>query len=149
MGAPRCSDCNRLVSIEPGEAEINDVSINGDELEASMRLVLNCAECGQEVREAEAVGNTTIDHQCTKTEDGEDKEDDEEPEFEEVDQEVGDIEERYADKDRKGKPIKNPRYQKKFYGATATITVQCSKCEEEFPIEVLCEEQASAFEDIG
>ncbi len=47
----RCPDCNRFVSQEAGEPEVDD-STSDMQVSLSVRIVQNCAECGTELKEA-------------------------------------------------------------------------------------------------
>jgi len=47
----RCPDCNKFVSLEPGDPEVEVIEINGQEVSATVRIVLACAECGTELKE--------------------------------------------------------------------------------------------------
>jgi hypothetical protein len=50
----RCPDCNKFVSLEMSEPEINEDLDSNDEGEitGSVRIVRTCAECGTELKEA-------------------------------------------------------------------------------------------------
>jgi hypothetical protein len=49
---PRCSDCNRWTALEQAEPEVN-IEVDGDEITGTVRIVLECAECGKEIKQAE------------------------------------------------------------------------------------------------
>jgi hypothetical protein len=55
----------------------------------------------------------------------------------------------YARTDRRGKPIKNPRYQKHMLGAAVSASITCSRCGDTFDVSETQTEPASAFEDEG
>lgn len=48
----RCDQCNKFVSFEEAEPEVNDLSISEDgQVTASVRIVNQCQDCGQELTE--------------------------------------------------------------------------------------------------
>lgn len=133
----RCTSCNKFVSIEQQEPEVTyDQAVSDDYVFGQVRMVLSCAECGEELADAEQDFELAIDHEC------------ENPEYEILDVTAG-ATDRYATHDRHGKPIKRARYQKHFYGADITATVKCVGCGEEFEVADSVEEQASAFNYYG
>lgn len=133
----RCQDCNKFVGLENGEPELSDVEItNGGDVEGQVRLVLVCVECGNEIKELYLDFGVPVDHECKK----------EEPDLEIVD-ESAEIVDRYETKDRHGKPIKNFRCQKHYYGADITISMRCNACGEEFDVVDTVEDQASSFDE--
>ena len=129
----RCPSCNRFVSVEMGEPDA-EIYVESGIVEGSVRLVLLCADCGEELSEANAELSESFDHEC----DGE--------------YEIGEFEaeamDRFQDKDRHGKPIKNSRYKRHYYGADVTVTVKCLTCGEEFVVTSNVEQQASSFEEL-
>ena len=135
----RCPDCNKFVGFEQAEPEL-EVALDGKTISGSVRLVLLCAECSQELMDAELDVDIDVDHSCEK---GKDKE----PDLE-LDGESADNTDRYEDKDRHGRPIKSMRYQKHFYGADLTFDVTCNHCGETFTVEDSVEEQASGFNEL-
>jgi hypothetical protein len=56
---------------------------------------------------------------------------------------------RYQTTDKRGKPIKNTRYMKHFYGAHISVEVSCDLCDEDIKLECDVEAQASAFDEVG
>lgn len=142
-----CQDCRKFTTNEPGEAEINSVDVRFDweegsgEVDVDARLVILCGECGGEKKEYSDSVSIGFEHDCPKKgdEEGEDSWDD--PEFD------TEIEERYQDKDAKGKPIK-PRYQKKFYRLPLLTTMECPRCGETVTIGDQIEGQASSFDSV-
>jgi hypothetical protein len=132
----RCPDCNKFVSLELQEPELN-LNVEGDSITGQVRLVLTCADCGGEAKEANLDIDLSLDHDCDRKED----------DFELVD-ETAEPTERYQDKDQRGKSIKNPRYRRHYYGAEITVTVRCNHCDKEFEVTETVEEQASGFEEL-
>ena len=54
MGGPRCESCCRFVSLEHGEPEVESIDIDDNgQVEMEVRMARLCAECGEEIREAE------------------------------------------------------------------------------------------------
>lgn len=140
----RCPDCNKFVSLEQRAEwdEEPEIDLTG-EVSASVRFVLDCAECGTEIKE------TTLDMTVTCDEAAKHINnfgaDDHELSVTTEDPEPQD---RYQNLDKGGKSIPF-RYQKHFYSATATLTVECT-CGETWEIELdSAEEQAGALEDIN
>lgn len=150
----RCPDCNKFVSYDTDtEPEIEDVQVfdESTEVQGSVRVVLCCAECGTELKESNQEFNETFEHTCEM----EDVLPEFLPEFNPKEDEQYEIEdssatfhERYQDRNPKtGKPIKNPRYMKKYYGAEIVISIKCNKCGDTFDQEITTEEQASYFDE--
>jgi hypothetical protein len=137
----RCPDCNKFVSFDQQDPEV-DAAVGNSEITGSVRLVLACAECGGELKEANIDFSADIDHTC----EGKDVST-EELDFEIV-SEMSENTDRYEDKDRKGRKIKSYRYMKHYYGAELTFEVKCLGCEEEFEVTASVEEQASGFEEL-
>lgn len=146
----RCPDCNKFVPNGDMEVESQSVDLDGSEVTISVRGVIPCGECGTELKsyEFEVTESFEIDHDanCPTQLDadhedfvGEDNEieDDGEPE----------ATERYEDKDRHGKPIKNARYQKHLYGFTQIVTVKCVHCDATAEVVLQDEASASDFEE--
>jgi hypothetical protein len=114
-------------------------------IQGDVRVVLDCAECGLELKEAELEFGDSIDHDCLE------KPEDEEPQFEEVDTKaVGTA--RYENVIKRGKyagrEIKNMRYMPHMYGAEITVTFKCKFCGQEFDQTCRVEEQFSNFNEL-
>jgi len=132
---PRCSECKKFVSLDENEPEVNDVDIDEEgHITATVRIVNVCAECGEELTEAELVIEsdfdlTTIEHtkECTA------------PEIT-IDEGVC---ERITRSEGKG------RAAKKFYGAMLTCKVYCTYCEASQDVEIQDDIQASAMETLS
>ena len=102
----RCPNCNKFVSLEFQEPELQDISVSRDIISASVRIVRCCAECGEELKEA--ILDITYDlpdgftecfdnHKITVTDTS----------IEEIEESGG-------------------RYQKSYYGACISFEVKCS-----------------------
>lgn len=118
----RCDQCNKFVSFDTDvdPEPTLDVSPEGV-VSGSVRIVNQCAECGQELKEA------TFDVDIDLSDEVEEHK--KEHKAKEHDLELAEDlsrTDRRQTTDRKGKPIKNPRYQKQYYGAEGTVTVSCS-----------------------
>ena len=49
----RCPDCNKFVSFDEGEPEVNNIDVDSEgNVTANVRITNNCAECSQELTEA-------------------------------------------------------------------------------------------------
>lgn len=127
----RCPDCNKFVPYDdPHEVETeNELELDNHEITGSLRLVLKCAECGTELKDASVDISQSVeiddkhkDHELTLDAD--------EPE---------------AATKTEGKG----RGTKTFYGATVQCRVTCS-CGEviEDGLEISVYEQASFFNEL-
>lgn len=144
----RCPDCNKFVSYEEPEAELNSVDLNDSSLHASVRVILKCAECSQELKDAEIETDTDIEHDCKKKLAVEHKEKSGDPLFEiESDGEPQGTD-RTQTTDRHGRQIRNSRYMRRYYGFTLETEVKCLCCEEKFIVTLEGEEQASGFNEL-
>jgi DNA-directed RNA polymerase subunit RPC12/RpoP len=177
----RCSNCNKFVSYDEPQVEVINDSFEDGEYMVEVRIALPCAECGDEMAEAN-LEDTIYDITCEDCgahhifQDGDDEfnekllesirnemngsteeeimEEYENRKFDDGDEMIEFLEsnaepyDRYEDKTPSGKVIKNPRYQKHFYGANITASFNCKVCGSQFEIEFKVEEQASAFENI-
>jgi hypothetical protein len=116
----RCQQCSKFVSQEVGEVEASDPDLSEDgAVTCEVRVPVVCAECSDELKE----GNLTLEGEfpeaIIKKHTGEKHELSVEVESSEA---IDD----YETKDRRGKPIKNPRYQTHLYGATVELSLHCS-----------------------
>lgn len=48
----RCENCNKFVGLEMGDVEADDLECSDGNLTGSIRIVRNCADCGNELKEA-------------------------------------------------------------------------------------------------
>lgn len=152
----RCPDCNKFVPYDEPQVEEQNCDVSDGEVQGEVRVVLTCAECGTELKEHSFEIAHAIEHECdpaayeehqASLEEDDRTSEDEDPTYELVSSDNWNPSDYYEDKDRNGKPIKNPRYQKHYYGFEGTVTVQCSKCGEEFEVEIKDHEQASGFDE--
>lgn len=150
----RCPDCNKFVSYDEPQCELNSVEVDGGNVNASVTVSLNCQECGNTLKDAEIDTDVEFHHEC-KPEAERDKDCKPDPDYKEFGDEQfeldgdGDPEgtSRTETKDRHGKPIKLSRYMKTFYGFTMEQDVKCRKCGEVFSVTLEGEEQASGFNE--
>lgn len=114
----RCNECNKFVSYDDTvEPEVN-VDMDDTTITGIVRIVLTCAECGTELRQA------AFDIDLDLGEFGETHDGSEEHELE-VDCESVELTSRQQTTDANGKPI-TARARKTFYGYSAELTVKRS-----------------------
>jgi len=122
--AYRCSSCNLFCSLDEPEFEASEPEYDGDEVSVEIEATFNSQCCGDTAGSATytATGNPDFDHkeECVSGKAG-----DAEYTVEAADPQATD---RYQTTDRHGKPIKNPRYQRHFYGVEVDVTVTCDEC---------------------
>lgn len=100
----RCPDCNKFVSQEAGDPEVDDLSYSNGTITGQVHITQNCAECGTLLKEAYL--DIEIDSRfCT----GDDHE-------VSLDESVSDTERSEG----------SGRYRKQFYGADLTVKLTCS-----------------------
>ena len=129
---PRCPDCNKFVSIEMADPELDGLEVDSDgNVTGSVRLVQTCGECGSELAEAnlEVDSSVELKHVADcKKESGLSVEDEE-----------AENDDRYEGKGRGAKH---------FYIANVRATVKCESCGAEADFMSSVEEQASSFESL-
>lgn len=144
----RCPDCGIFVSYGGDfEPEIDDEGINENELRGEVRVVLDCADCGGELKELSMEYEVEIEHDCPAAGTGAENEEDHKDQYE-IQSTSTQFTDRRQTTDRHGKPIRNPRYQRTYYGAEITTTIKCNKCGEEFDVDTKVEDMASSFEEM-
>jgi hypothetical protein len=142
----RCEDCGKFVSFDTEvEPEVEDEQIDGDHengyaYTASVRRVLQCAECNGDMKETtfDIEQEVVVEGKCEKTKDGN-------HEFS-VESAVEPTE-RTQTTDRNGKRIKSSRYMKHFYGVSGSVTGTCEHCDIEVNFTFEDESQASSFDE--
>jgi hypothetical protein len=143
----RCPDCNKFVSFDTDEDPEVDLSVDDEGVvTGTVRIVNKCAECGTELKEA------TLDVEIdlsgdVRTHKDENHQSDEDSVTLEIGESDASRTERSPSVDRNGRPIRNPRYRKTFYGAEVNATVRCS-CGEEFTGSDNPEVQASCMDEL-
>ena len=138
----RCPDCNKFVSFDEADPEVNTLEINEDGVvTAEVRIVNNCAECGTELKEA----TLEMEHDHSA----------------ECEEHKGDghelsVEESSSERDSRSgyfkKGVFTPaygRYAKTLYSATVSYVITCS-CSDEWKVEgdVSDEIQASHMDEM-
>lgn len=140
----RCSQCSKFVSLELGEPQDEGLTINVEEgtehgvhgitLNGTVRVTLNCAECGGELAETtlEFESDWQLEHLDGCEYDGDACIEETSPELESAEDSTG-----------------HGMYTKRFYGAAVSFEVSCNECGEK--VEAECTEtcQASFFEVNG
>jgi len=130
----RCPDCNKFVSFEAAEPEM-DVNINNGEIVGTVQITLNCAECGLGLKGYTFDVSEQLelpDHKCKI----EGKEEDPEYDTEGLDVENADRTE--------GKG----RWMKTFYGYVIEGEVVCQCRESRIKVEIKDDVQASAMDEM-
>lgn len=146
----RCPDCNKFVSFEEADPEVDCLDIRGDgAVTATVRIINTCAECSQELTEAtfdlesDAACEAVEAHKCTTS-----------PQPEQRSFEAEEYECERTGRSgyyKKGKWVPGfGRYAKTFYGAQLTVTVKCSACQEVVgePVVLTDDVQASAMDSL-
>jgi hypothetical protein len=141
----RCPDCSKFVSfdepkVEVESEEVERVNDSAVSVTAEVHVTLKCADCGSELKE------TSIQFE-NDFEVPEPKDTSENPHDLEVSVEAEPTD-WYNDKDRHGKPIRNPRYQTHYYGADLAITVT-DEAGSQHDFEAQVGEAASAFDEVA
>lgn len=132
----RCPACNKFVPFDDSnEPEVNgvDVEPNG-EVTADVRVVLTCAECGEELKESSLNPSETVDLSGHVVPEGE--EDDHQLE---VADEGAELETRT---EGSGRGLRT------YYGARVTAKVTCTGCDFEADVELFGEVRASEMEEL-
>lgn len=131
----RCPDCNKFVSFEDGEPEVESIDVDdAGGVTASVRVVDTCAECSTELREYtfELEGEPAF-------EDGKDHD------------EHGGMEIEHDDPERTERmsgDAKTPfRYRKRFIGVIVHYTVTC-ECGATYEGDLADDVQASSMEEL-
>lgn len=115
----RCDQCNKFVSFEENEPEVDSLDVSDDgTVSASVRIVNSCIDCGQELKEATFEFETDHSAECAEHQgDGHELS----------------VEENSVDRTARSgffkKGIFVPaggRYAKMFYGAELSYSVTCS-----------------------
>ena len=124
----RCPSCNKFVSQEAGDPEV-EVSVVLGVVSGTARIVQTCAECSEELKEA----NFDIEEETKAFCDNP---------HHTHDVEVEDVE---ATDRSEGKG----RYTKTFYGFSAAAKVTCEECKTETVVELKDEIAASSMDELA
>ncbi len=155
----RCPDCNKFVSFDEPQCELQEVRVENHTVCADVRVVLNCQDCGTELKDYDFNTEHEFQHECKPVDQREadwKPDEDYKPEEDGEESEKFTVEDdgdptgtdRLETKDRHGKPIKNSRYMKKFYGFEMEVGVKCRCCGEPFGVHLQDEAQASGFNEL-
>ena len=144
----RCPDCNKFVSFDEPEIEGDEPSVVGTTVSGTVRIVLKCAECGNELKEANPDYEVEIEHNCDKCKKNKEPEftPDGTPDFSSTSRRETTMKVK-----KKGVMVDRQipfRYQKQYYGAEITGNVTCSECEESIEYHAEVEERASGFDEL-
>lgn len=144
----RCGDCNKFVSLEEQDPEVESVDYDGGEVRATVRIVNECAECGTELRES------TLE-MSTEAPDGWDDHDPDQLKANGKDaeecarHEITVEEESYERTSRQdGKPGTPSRFRKTFYGAKVTVKATCKCGAWEETVDLEDDVQASGMDEL-
>lgn len=150
----RCPDCNKFVPFDTSNEPEVDLDIDEDgNITGSVRIVNNCDECGTELKDAnfDVDDSTLVDkfteHKVEKAAGEEVLGVEHVLDTTSFETEGEERTERAETKDRKGKAIRNPRYQKTLYGFSLTAKVSCS-CGETFETVISDETPASYMDEL-
>ena len=134
MAAPRCPDCNKFMSTNFEDPEIEEMEIDDEGyVSGSVRFVLACEECGTELREAHSDIDFQVDHTCLL-----------EPDRDKEIDDVFEIEEKSIEGYTRGGMKKGD----KWYVARVAAEWHCMKCNEKEEETITIEVNKSDFEDI-
>jgi len=134
----RCPDCSKFVPFDSDADPEVEIEFDADAYTVSgtVRITNNCEECGQELTEMTFDVDIDVSDEVKKhwTTVGDWKDGD--PPLEghtgvEMANDDASRSDRYETTDRRGKTIKNARYQKHLYGAEMALTFTC-ECGEQF-----------------
>jgi len=133
----RCEDCNKFVSFDEPQAEVESDDIISGEVCIDVRVVLPCAECSTEIKETTLVYEETVE--CPTC--GQDHLD--ELSIEDANATGQEI---YEDafSPKTGKKLK---HQTKYYGAEVTFMLCCERCGESEEHTGYVKELPSSFDD--
>ena len=157
----RCPDCQKFVSFEEQDPDVESVDLNDGTVTADVRIVNACAECSTELTEASFSMETTVAlaadtdktvpeeitdllaaHKCEK------KDKDDEPSFSTEDESSERTQRQGYFKGGKFVP-KYGRYGKSFYGASIEVSIKCEHCDEVVAHATLNDEvQASGMDSL-
>lgn len=147
----RCPDCMKFVSLEMADPEDEGMEIDGTTLTGTVRIHRDCADCSQELKEFSFDVDVELEHPesggaCPSMLDEED-EGYLAPELELAGVDLQ-PEERTQTTTAAGKPIKNYRYMKTFFGYSATADMRCSHCGAEWEQQFSDDVQASGMDEM-
>jgi len=122
----RCDQCNKFTSFDSDVDPDVSIDISQGAISGEVRIVNQCADCGQDLKDASFLIDENVDDEIKTHEESKPKGTEH---VYEVSFDDASRTDRMENKTRTGKPIRNPRYMKHMYGAEGTIVVRCS-CDE-------------------
>jgi hypothetical protein len=125
----RCPDCGKFVSQELQTPELESAEIDAQSVSVEVRVVLNCVECGTELKEC----RFNLDVEVPVCSDAGNAGHDTCVELEEV-----------SETERSEG---SGRYRVTFYGFESSFTVSC-ECGKSTPLEWAADEKASNFDEL-
>lgn len=97
-----CPGCNKMVSLDFQDPEVSDLEYDDGKITASVRILRNCAECGEEMKEATLEVDLDV-------------------EFCSGEGHVVSVEDKLSQLEEGG-----GRYAKSYFGAEGTFDLKCS-----------------------
>lgn len=143
----RCPSCEKFVSYDTDVEPEGDLSVEDSRVTGSIRRVLSCADCGEELKQAEF--DVDLDIRLDAAEEEEESECADDAHEWEIEDSTLDATSRMQTTDRRGKPIKRARYMKMFYGVDISGSVKCRNCEATGSFSGSEEVQASGMEELA
>lgn len=147
----RCPDCNKFVSQELGDPENQNLEVSpAGHVSAEVRVFVTCADCGTELKET----TLSLEKDCSEQLKGHLEGDPGTHELEIEEEQLESLDD-YKRVDRRGKPIKNARYQTHLYGARLEFKITCScQADEDDAKPLLCDSledltEASAMDELA
>jgi hypothetical protein len=151
MMGNRCPDCGKFVSLEMGDPEVEEPTIDeGGQISVEVRLVLNCAECSTVMKETNLTLEDVSEEAAKHMEEHQNDPDHELVVEYQDNAEMGDD---YRAVHRNGKPLDTKkrvpmRYMTHYYNVTLGCSVSCT-CGETFDdVSLVGEETAGTFEEL-
>jgi len=150
----RCAECNKFVSYDQADPEVDNLEIEGNTVSATIRIVNNCDQCGTELREATLEPTIEVEIPDEHIDEGKEWcETCKEPQWVLPDgthkcrEHLLTVEEENSE--RTDRQEGKGRYAKTFYGATVFFSVGCSCGEMEVINGDLSDDiQASAMDEL-
>jgi hypothetical protein len=127
----RCNTCNKFVSYSDSpDIEIDTESIESNDISADLSIYLTCAECGDQLKQANTGVEFSIDgdHTCDPT-----------AEVHEFNGEQFTIQDSSAE---------GSQLDKSSWQATVNFTIHCARCDDTFDADTTLDIATSEFEEI-
>lgn len=123
----RCEQCNKFVSQEPGDVEVQDIAYDGQVISGSVRIVQCCVECNSELKEAyfdleeeaKLCINEAHTHEVT-----------------------------YEEPENTDRAEGKGRYAKTFYGFSMEVEVSCKECKLKESVEIKDDIAAGSMDEL-